>query len=504
MKNIFKIALLSILGLGASAQTLENVNLLNTSSIYGSPRYVAMGGAFTALGNDLSALHINPAGGAVFRHDNFGLSLGFQGQTNNTSFLGQDQDTRTLDVLFQNIGLVKKFGKKDKYFFGLTYNRMADFNSSFNVTGVNAYNMASNGLESGFTLGEYWLAGANGFTVGELEQAGFLEEASAASASILLTDQNTGEVIAFDYVDDAANVSYNYSETGNRNEIAINFGGEVNKTLYWGGGIGIPTLSYTGSGTLTESGFQDTSYFSAVDLMRSNSVDAYGINLKMGLIFKPTQWLRLGASYQSPSWYRVNEIYTVTTSGYERSTGAALAGTEYIFDDISYGVTTPAIYRVGLATVIAKRAIISADLERSNPSNTTLTAKDNSNYEGDQDRYQQNTQKTLALKLGAELRFGPAYLRGGFQHRESNFIDADIIQSDLTTISGGFGYKKGRFGVDVTYIHSNYSASYLAHPYLAFQVDGSGNGIEGGDIDRATVQNEITKGSVVLGINLSF
>jgi hypothetical protein len=502
MKNIFKVVFFSTLGFGLTAQTLENVNLLNTTGLYGSPRYVGMGGAFTALGNDLSALHINPASGAIYRNDNFGLSLGFQGQTNSTLFLNNSFEDETIDPVFQNIGLVKKFGKKDKFFFGLSYNRLADFNTSYNTGGVNVY-QNNGGIESGFTLGEYWLAAANGFTVQELEANGLIDEASAASADVLLRDENNDlRVIGFDFVDDASSVNYQFTETGSRSEVAINFGGTLNSMFSWGAGVGIPSMNYTNSTTLTESGYADTSFFNSVDLVRSNSVEARGINLKAGIIFRPVQWLRIGASYQSPSWYYINEIYTTRVNGYARD-GSTFAGTEYIFDDISYGVSTPSIYRVGLATVLGKHAIITGDVEITDPSKTTINGRNNNNYERDEDFYQANTESTVSLKLGGELRFGPVYLRGGAQHRASNFVNPDDYQGAVNIYTGGIGYKKGRFGFDVAYMHAAYSQTYLAHRYLAYEVN-NGVGQEDANIDRALVKNDITKGSVVLGFNLSF
>ena len=508
MKKLVITALAASFGWYVSAQTIENVNLLNTTGLYGSPRFVGMGGAFTALGNDLSAMHLNPASGAVFRNNNFGLSLGFQGQTNTTSFLNQKQDKNTLNVLFQNIGLVTKFGKKDQYAFGVSYNKLADFNTDYTVTGINSYQFnSSTGIESGLTLGEYWRDKAYGQTLSQLEANELFEEASAYTSEILLTD-TTGAVIGFDYVDDASNVKYNFVEDGSRHELTLNFGGDMNKKFYWGFGIGLPFMNYATASTLSESGFADTSYFNSVSLVRANTIDANGINLKIGAIYRPFQFLRIGLSYQSPSWYVVNEVYSEYVDGYPRN-GNVLLGDKYIQDQITYSATSPAIYRIGLATVIGKHAIISADYEYSNPSKTKINGKDNNDYEPDEKLYQSITQPSAAIKLGGELRFGSIYLRGGYQYKESNFkpeiTDTKNFVSKQNHYSGGIGFKKGRFGFDVAYVYSSYSRIFLAHPYLAYAYNINTNTpINDANPQRAYVKNDVTKGSLLLGFNLSF
>lgn len=504
MKYTLVIALFAFLGFGTAAQTIENVNLLNTNGLYGSPRYVGMGGSFMALGNDLSVLSINPAAAAVFRNDNFGLTLGFQGQTNTSTFLNSTQDKNTLDVLLENLGWVKKFGPQGRYAFSISYTKLADYNTTFDVTGVNRYNSSGN-LETGFTLGEYWLGAAYGYTVNELASAGLLEEASAASADILYREEDsTGNfrVVAFDYVDNEAITEYQYTESGSRNSININFGGQASQSFYWGAGIGIPVLNYVNRTSLIESGYADSSYFNDIQLDRNNSVDAVGINLNAGFIYRPVQAFRIGASYQSPTWHSVNEVYTMQTTGYGRD-GTVLAGNEYIFDDISYGATTPAIYRLGLAGVIGKHAIITTDFEYSDPSKTTLNGKNNNNYELDEVRYQDSTTATYAVKLGGELRFGPGYARAGYQYRTSNFQNEDNFRTGSTSISGGLGFKKGSFGIDLAYVVTTYSQNYLSHPYLAYAVD-NGAGIEDFNTDRAIVQNDVSIGRLVLGVNWSF
>ncbi|MCD6322107.1 MAG: hypothetical protein J7L77_03665, partial [Clostridiales bacterium] len=53
----------------SSAQTLsftDQAVLFSSDDNYGTARFVAMGGAFGALGGDMTAVEINPAGLGVF------------------------------------------------------------------------------------------------------------------------------------------------------------------------------------------------------------------------------------------------------------------------------------------------------------------------------------------------------------------------------------------------------------------------------------------------------
>ena len=66
-RNIIILLALIITFSGASAQNVDDA--LRYSNIYygGTARFMSMGGAFTALGGDISSLSQNPAGLGVFR-----------------------------------------------------------------------------------------------------------------------------------------------------------------------------------------------------------------------------------------------------------------------------------------------------------------------------------------------------------------------------------------------------------------------------------------------------
>src|SRR5210317_1556397 len=102
MKNLFLAAMLAIASL-ANAQTLgyNDIGVLFSSeNTNGTARFNSMSGAFGALGGDLSAMEVNPAGAAVFLKSEFGIS--FQSSTTETmsNFYGTSElaDSETSNI----------------------------------------------------------------------------------------------------------------------------------------------------------------------------------------------------------------------------------------------------------------------------------------------------------------------------------------------------------------------------------------------------------------------
>ena len=65
MKRTAITILLALCASGLFAQTAYDALMLSENSYEGTARSVAMGNAFTALGGDLGAVTINPAGSAM-------------------------------------------------------------------------------------------------------------------------------------------------------------------------------------------------------------------------------------------------------------------------------------------------------------------------------------------------------------------------------------------------------------------------------------------------------
>jgi hypothetical protein len=69
-------------------QSVGEVVRYGFEQLNGSARYQAMGGAFGALGGDLSAIANNPAGSSVFAFNEAGASIGIQSFSTDSKYRG--------------------------------------------------------------------------------------------------------------------------------------------------------------------------------------------------------------------------------------------------------------------------------------------------------------------------------------------------------------------------------------------------------------------------------
>ena len=111
-----------------------NYQMVNTTDLFGTARYVAMGGAMGALGTDISAISNNPASLGLFRKNDISISMG-----------GQIQDAKPYDVdsrgrfSFDQVGFVACFPNEDRtsfFNFGLNLQKKNHYGNSFFVEGA--------------------------------------------------------------------------------------------------------------------------------------------------------------------------------------------------------------------------------------------------------------------------------------------------------------------------------------------------------------------------------
>ena len=141
MKNFYTSLFFTIATITMQSQSLgyQDLGLLfSGNDNNGSARFVGMSGAFGAVGGDISAMNINPAGIAVYNNSSFSGSIGTRNTATTSNYYN---NAITTDEAFFNAsqaGAVFVFeslnnSKWSKFAVGFNYRITKDFNHGFSA-----------------------------------------------------------------------------------------------------------------------------------------------------------------------------------------------------------------------------------------------------------------------------------------------------------------------------------------------------------------------------------
>jgi len=469
MKKLLIISMIAMASVSTMySQTIDEA--LKYSQIFygGTARFLAMGGAFTSLGGDLSTLSQNPAGLGVFRSIDFSVSAQMHFNNSTSVYENSTSYEDLYDFNLNQIGLVYPIFNKDNtegfsgFNFGYSYNKTNDFNSLTSIRGVN----------NNSSMADYWANQANDTHFTELYGA----EGIAFDAWLIDTITGSGGwnyATVFSEYGDQANSTYGQSlrraivNEGNIGEHALSLSANFGHKIYLGFTFGINTLySYTRYEHL-ESDY-DLTIFDFNNFIYTDIVESQGRGYayKMGLIIKPTNTLRLGFAFHAPTVYRIDEyyyddIYSEFDNGdfYEASNDP---------NRFTYTMTSPLRLMGGAAIQLGKIGMVSADYEFVDYRNAKFSkASDGYSYTAENQDITDIFYVAHNFRVGAEVRLKPIYLRGGYALNGSGFAPGEENEeSHYSTYSGGLGIRQSNFYFDVSYSLRKNSQQYFmySHP----------------------------------------
>ena len=289
MKKLLLILSL-VYGLSLMAHS-QDVQRFAERGTMGTARYVGMGGAMTAIGGDPSAAMDNPAGLGLYRRSEISVSIDetidMTQQVDN-----QDRYQRTRFAAPQ-LSAIWAWGNANKQR-GVVYNnfmfninRLQNYKREVHINEANTGMLQTmcaktNGLsEADMGIDDIW----NNYEIGWLSilaYDGYLIDPVADNQWIPSVEFNNGDLIV--------------SESGSSDLYTISWAGNINNQWYIGVSLNIPTLTYTKQISLYES--NGSQYAELNSLFHASGV---GVNASFGLISRPTQWLRLGVSFHTPT-----------------------------------------------------------------------------------------------------------------------------------------------------------------------------------------------------------
>jgi len=90
--------------LNLNAQDITDAVRYSQSDIQGTARFRALSGAFGALGGDMSAVGLNPAGSAIFNNNHASFSISNLNVNNDLSYFNNNTTTSNSEFDFHQAG----------------------------------------------------------------------------------------------------------------------------------------------------------------------------------------------------------------------------------------------------------------------------------------------------------------------------------------------------------------------------------------------------------------
>ncbi len=446
----------------SSAQNINDVVRYGSDNLQGTARFQAMGGAFGALGGDLSSLNINPAGAAVFNYSQMSITGTNYNRSNDASFGNSLQNSELNSLELNQVGGVFVFKSTDspwkKLSLAFNYDLVNNFDNEFFASGN-----TSQGIDN------YFLNFAQGAPFGNLllGQNEFIEEGYLRIGA----EQGFGDQQAFlgyfggiiDPTDDTSvdgttyvsnaqygsvNQQYLESTSGFNSKFTVNMAGQYQENLYIGASLNFHNVLYEKLSLFEESGYDAASEIQFTTFDNFLRTEGYGFSFSLGAIARLNDAIRVGGSYQSPTWYYLTDDTSqrINSDLADEDIGFLNFNIVNLFDE--YRIKIPGKLTGSVAVIFGKEGLLSFDYGYQDMSEAALRPTTDPSFASENEFIAAQLGVVNSYRIGGEYRIDQVSLRGGYRFEGSPYEDEGVI-GNLEGYSGGIGYNFGGSRLDL-------------------------------------------------------
>ncbi len=520
MKKTAITILLAAMSMAATyAQTAYDALRYSENNYEGTARSVAMGNAFTALGGDLGAVTINPAGSAVAKYSQLTLTPGLTFSANTVQgvspfadgslpYFEREMRSSMTKMSLPDIGITLNWDTKrssgvKNFSFGFVVNRTNSWNEDLYANGTNsttsfmgAVAAASTGLPaSGLGAADaydyYDWRSVIGYQSGMISPFGGFDDEYAGASEGIYENDNGYDIALAGPIDQ----TYGRSINGSKYEYLFNFGLNISDFLYLGANLGATTISYTDTWYFKEAAIDpadfeigldggQTIYFDSMKYKNSYSADGTGIFAKFGFILTPGFGLRIGGAVQTPVMNTINETWyeegeaNFSDNGYS---GSAFSPT----GSYRYTMRSPFRANFGAAYTLKNFAVVSLDYEFADYGQMRYTTSDYDReyFEEVNTEIRERFGASHILRAGLEVKPVSSFaIRAGYGLTTGaelyDYEGNALTPSKTQNISFGLGFSsKGSFFADLAVRTTLMPDEYIM-PYEDYIYDANGYVLE--------------------------
>lgn len=454
----------------STAQNINDVLRLSAENIQGTARFQGLSGAFGAVGGDLSALNINPAGSAIFNNGQITFTASNFDRKNEATYFDQNNETSLNSFQFNQGGGVFVFNNNSnssdwkRFTMAFNYDMAQNFDDAMYISGH-----SDQGLDN------YFLNHAQGVPLGNilLQNGEYIEDAyldigsaygySAQQAFLgyyggIIDPQDASDDNGTDYISNARylqlNQNYSQSTSGQNNKMTTNFATQYKDFLYLGASMNFNFVVFNKITNLRENEFAPNSEISYTTFDNFLHTHGFGFSFSLGAIAKVNEFFRVGASYESPTWY---DLYDETSQ--QINSNLADSDIGYIDFDIaniynSYTIKTPGKVTGSMAVIFGKNGLLSLDYGFQDMSNAELRPNNDPSFSSENQYISSQLGGVSSIRVGGEYRLARIFsLRGGYRYEQSPFKNGTTVGS-LNGYSTGVGFNFGPSRLDVAFNQS--------------------------------------------------
>ncbi len=462
---------------------VDNALLFSRTQPGGSARIQAMGGAQISLGGDFSSALSNPAGLGMYNRSEFTFSPGYAFNTIKSEHFGTSESATKNQFTIPGLSYVHNAPQNKNGFYGGSFGISMTRTNSFNST------MRYSGDDNVSSILDYFIEDIDGIPANNLNYdlpAGLaydsylIDDLSALGGpnnryfSALFVNDNPDELnLKRTGVNETSGAQYQWS---------LAYGGNFNDKLFFGANLGITTLRYKFKSTYTESDFffelaPDYNPLDYLELEETIDIQGSGVNLTVGLIYRPLDFLQVGMSVVTPTRYQLTDTYSARLKtkwnnyNYLDSDPPNLLN---IFDYQSespliseYSMTTPMKLSLGSAIFISNYGLISADVEFVNYSNAKYKSDIiGISFDPENNAIKNVYKNVVNYRFGGEFRYEVLRLRAGYNFQSNPFVDDVDEDRSIKTASLGVGFRTKRFFGDLAWLNTKGNSTYSPYQFL--------------------------------------
>lgn len=434
----------------------SDADLLRFSMVnpIGTARYNAMGGAFGSLGANFTTLSTNPAGIGLYSRHELSFTAGFLTNKSFSDYYGERNYTDVFEGNIPEGGAVFVLYDRPqskglrRLHFGIGANRLKDFNSGMYSSAINS--------QSSYMEYVAAISSGNDFATEYGQNLAHVGNLAYQTGLISYKDNTSLDYVSF--LSSGLLQKHTVQESGNISDLAISFGGDYADKLYFGLTLGVPLIDFYQKSVIEESnpGLALPYSFHSYSYDQVLRMSGTGINLKLGLIYKPVNFFRIGLAFHTPTYYWLkeeNQTSLTTNMRYEVEAGKFLPNSASFRYRDEYEMVSPARGVLSLGFIIKNFASFSVEGELVNYRNMNLIVPQIDYRNEVRETVRENYRMAGVVRAGTEWKINIFSLRAGYIWQSCPYSN-ELMRSYWSnhTATAGLGLALGRWNLDFAFM----------------------------------------------------